>query len=256
MKHKPRRFVVVSDNHGDMADDTATKALFAFLQDYQPEIRIHAGDNWDFRNLRRGASDEERAASLEDDWTAGVAFMERFFKGGKTNVFLRGNHDERLWDFRESATGLLRDYAADGIKRVEALTKRLNVKMLPYDAETGVYELGKLSVMHGYHCGISAAREHANSYHKDVLFGHVHAFDSASIRNLGGAITSQSMGCMCKTDMPYMTRKTGRLKWGNGWAAGVVYPNGNYSIFMVKRTGNSFLSPSCFVDYGIQTRRH
>jgi len=238
MKHKPRRFVVASDNHGDMADDTATKALFAFLQDYQPEIRIHAGDNWDFRNLRRGASDEERAASLEDDWTAGVAFMERFFKGGKTNVFLRGNHDERLWDFRESATGLLRDYAADGIKRVEALTKRLNVKMLPYDAETGVYELGKLSVLHGYHCGVSATRQHANIY-GCCLFGHVHTIESAPVASRNPS-ESRSIGCLCRRDMGYINRKTAKLRWAQGWAYGVLFDDGTYQLFQTRNIGGHF----------------
>ena len=87
MKSKPRRFVVASDNHGDMADATATEALFAFIEDYKPEIRIHAGDNWDFRNLRKGASDDEKAASLEDDWDCGARFLERFLKGGTTKVF-------------------------------------------------------------------------------------------------------------------------------------------------------------------------
>jgi len=250
MKAKPRRFVVCSDNHGDMADATATEALFAFIEDYKPEIRIHAGDNWDFRNLRKGASDDEKAASLEDDWDCGARFLERFFKGGTTKVFLRGNHDERLWEFRESATGLLRDYAADGIKRVEALTRRLRVTMLPYDAADGVYDLGKLTIVHGYHCGVSAAKEHANSYHSDVLFGHVHAFDSVSVKGRNGPITAQSMGCLCKTNMSYINRKTAKMRWSNGWMAGVVYPSGDYSMFPVKRHGNSFLAPTGFSDYG------
>ena len=85
-----RRFVVVSDNHGDMVDGTAKAALQAFLIDFKPEVRVHAGDNWDFRNLRRGATDDERADSLVDDWEAGTEFLTSFFAGGKENWFLRG----------------------------------------------------------------------------------------------------------------------------------------------------------------------
>jgi hypothetical protein len=77
---KFRRFVVASDNHGDMIDPIPSKALFDFLDDFKPEIRIHAGDNWDFRNLRKGASDDEKAHSLEDDWKSGCDFFEKFFK--------------------------------------------------------------------------------------------------------------------------------------------------------------------------------
>jgi hypothetical protein len=33
-----RRFVVVSDNHGDMVDEVAAKALQSFLSDFDPAI--------------------------------------------------------------------------------------------------------------------------------------------------------------------------------------------------------------------------
>jgi len=235
MKSKPRRFVVASDNHGDMADATATEALFAFIEDYKPEIRIHAGDNWDFRNLRKGASDDEKAASLEDDWDCGARFLERFLKGGTTKVFLRGNHDERLWDFRESATGLLRDYAADGIKRVEGMIKRLGATMLPYDAELGIYELGKLTVIHGYHCGVGAARAHANIY-GNTIFGHVHTIESAPVASREPA-EARSIGCLCRRDMGYINRKTAKLRWAQGWAYGVLFDAGTYQLFQTRNIG-------------------
>ena len=238
MKTKPRRFVVCSDNHGDMADATATEALFAFIADYKPVIRIHAGDNWDFRQLRRGVSDDEKAASLQDDWDCGARFLERFFKGGTTNIFLRGNHDERLWDFRESATGLLRDYAADGIKRVEGMMKRLGAKMLPYDAELGIYELGKLTVLHGYHCGVGAARQHANIYGNSI-FGHVHTIESAPVASREPA-EARSIGCLCRRDMSYINRKTAKLRWAQGWAYGVLFDDGTYQLFQTRNIGGRF----------------
>ena len=61
---KPLRFVVAGDSHGDQVDAETERALFAFIADFKPQLRIHAGDNWDFRNLRRGASDDEKAHSL------------------------------------------------------------------------------------------------------------------------------------------------------------------------------------------------
>ena len=125
-----------------MLDPKVASALFAFLEDWKPEIRVHAGDAWDFRNLRRGASDDEKAASLVDDWEAGTEFLTKFYEGGKENHFLRGNHDERLWQFANSATGLLRDYAQDGIKRVQALMRKTGTQMLPYDSALGVLKLG------------------------------------------------------------------------------------------------------------------
>ena len=82
-----------------MLDQGAAKALFAFLDDWKPEIRVHAGDAWDFRNLRRGASDDEKAASLVDDWDAGSEFLtmvpviHRYFDN---DVKARGEHLDKV----------------------------------------------------------------------------------------------------------------------------------------------------------------
>ena len=50
----PTRFVAFGDNHGDMADHEATDALCEFIKDYKPTVRVHLGDCFDFRSLRRG----------------------------------------------------------------------------------------------------------------------------------------------------------------------------------------------------------
>jgi len=225
---KTRRFVVASDNHGDMIDPVASKALFAFLDDFKPQIRVHAGDNWDFRNLRRGASDDEKAHSLEDDWQAGADFFRRFFKGGTENHFLLGNHDDRLWQYQRSATGLLRDYASDGIKRVQSLCKESKVTMLPYDSALGILKLGRLSVLHGYHAGIGAARHHANIY-GNCLFGHVHTDESAPVASLEPA-EARSIPCLCIRDMDYINAKTGKLRWSQGWVFGLLFDDGTYHL--------------------------
>jgi len=236
---KPQRFVVVSDNHGDMVDDISANALWAFIKDYKPEIRVHAGDNFDFRNLRKGASDDEKAASLEDDWTMGIDFLRKLFDGGKSNYFLRGNHDERLYDFSKTSTnGLQRDAANDGIKRLEQIVKRSNAKMLPYDARHGVLELGKLTVIHGYHAGAGACRQHANIYN-NCIFGHVHTIESASVASREPA-EARSIGCLCRLDMEYARKHTGVLRWGNGWAYGLLFPDGTYQLFQTRKINNKF----------------
>lgn len=235
---KSRRFVVASDNHGDMFDPIAVNALFSFLADFKPQIRVHAGDNWDFRNLRKGASEEEKASSLEDDWSAGCDFFRKFFKGGEENHFLCGNHDDRIWQFNRSATGLLRDYAADGIKRIEALCRECRVSKLPYDSALGVLKLGHLSIIHGYHAGASAARQHANIY-RNCLFGHVHTDESCPVASLEPA-EARSIPCLCIRDMDYINSKTGKLRWAQGWVAGILFEDGTYHIQRIRGINGRF----------------
>jgi len=248
MAHKGQRFIVVSDNHGDMADAASVSALWSFIKDWKPTIRIHAGDAFDFRNLRRGASDEEKAASLADDWEQGNDFLRRFFEGGTSNHFLRGNHDERIYDFRNSCSGMLRDYASDGVKQLEGVVKKCRAKMLPYDSDLGVLDLGNLSVIHGYHTGIGACRQHAQIW-KNCIFGHTHSIEVASVASREPA-EARSIGCMCVKDMDYVNRKTGKLRWAQGWAYGLLFPDGTYQLFQTRNIGGQFYAATEIKTYG------
>jgi predicted phosphodiesterase len=240
-----RRFVVASDSHGDQIDATTETALLSFIADFKPQIRIHAGDVFDFRNLRRGASDDEKAHSLEDDWQMGSDFMRRFFDGGKENHFLRGNHDERLWNFAHSATGLLRDYAHDGIARVEKLVAKSRARMLPYDSRIGVLKLGALKVIHGYAAGIGAARKHAIVY-RNCLFGHTHNCDVAGAESDEGVSEARGIGACCRLDMPYNAHQTGKLRHQNAFCYGLLFSDGTYQLNQAKKIDGRFYVASDF----------
>lgn len=235
---KPKRFAIVADNHGDMQDDATVEAFFRFKKDFRPDIRVHLGDCFDFRNLRRGASDDERAGSLMDDWDAGMVFLDRLFEGAGENHFLLGNHDDRLWQYARSASGLLRDYAHDAIKRVEQKAKQHKAKLYPYDSALGICKIGHLSMVHGYHAGVNAARQHANVY-GNVVFGHCHTQESAPVASLEPA-EARCIGCLCKRDMDYINSKTGKLRWAQGWAFGFVWPDGKYQLYLTRKIDGKF----------------
>lgn len=237
------------DNHGDMVDPIADAALMAFIKDYKPSIRIHGGDALDLRNLRKGASDDEKAASLADDWEMGSDFMRRFFDGGKQNHFLRGNHDERIYDLQGSATGVMRDYAGDAVKKFEQLvTKKCRAKMLPYDARHGILRLGHMKVVHGYFHGKGAAASHARVY-RHCHFFHIHAFYTAPVESDDGPKEATSIGSICKVDMPYNQRQPNKLTHNNGWRYGVIFPDGTYQYWDARRINDSFYATKDIVTY-------
>lgn len=242
---KPRRFLIVADSHGSEIDADTEGAVLRFASEFKPQIRIHAGDAWDFRNLRKGASDDEKAESLEADWTMGADFLRRFFDGGTENHFLRGNHDERMWNTAHSATGLVRDYAQDGIKRIEGIMRKARAKMLPYDSRLGVLRLGKLNVVHGYAAGIGAARKHAIVY-RNCLFGHVHNTDVAAAESCDGIAEARGIGACCKLDMPYNSHMTGKLRHQNAFCYGLLFDDGTYQLNQAKKINGRFHCASDF----------
>lgn len=242
------RFTVCSDSHGTEIDQVASAALLDFISDFKPQIRIHLGDIWNLDSLRKGASEEDKAKSLDDDFEAGEDFLSKYYKNSRNNVALLGNHDARLYDLANSTLGVFRDYAKEKIAKIEKTFKRHRATVLPYDARLGVYKLGKLNCIHGYYAGKNAAANHAKTYGNSI-FGHVHAIDQASIEGIDEPVTSRCIGAMCQIDMPYNARQPNKLRHRNGWAYGYVYPDGSYTLFQAYRVGNRFTAATSFKDY-------
>lgn len=239
---------MVADTHGDSICPVAEAAFFSWLAEYRPQLRIHAGDAWDFRPLRNGASDQEKAESMEADFDAGMAFLKRYFASGEIKVFLRGNHDERLWELAKNGSGVLKDYAAKYVKLIEQKLQQWGVTMLPYDARLGVYRLGHLQVIHGFKTGIGSASAHAKIY-RNVIFGHCHTQDVVPVENLDGPSVAMGTGCLVRIDMPYNARQCNKLRHQQGWITGTIFEDGTYQAFQVKRIGDKFHAPTSFKSF-------
>lgn len=227
----PERFVLVADNHGDMVDPVTEQAVFSFIREFKPSHRFHLGDAFDFRCLRRGASDDDLAEDLATDWEMGSDFLRRFFDGGKKNFFLCGNHDYRVHKLAYSVNGLAREYATEGVKRFDQLLKRCRVlETRPYDSRLGVLKIGEMKMVHGYVAGIGAGSKMARVY-GNVIYGHNHTIDVTAVDSDEGPKEARCIGCVCKTDMPFNSHQTNKLRHSNGFAYGFLLPGGEYQLY-------------------------
>jgi len=244
MKQKYERFIVCSDVHGDQQDKAANEVLFSFMKDWNPTIRIFAGDLWDFRPLRKKCSDEEKRESMEDDYIAGVTWLEKF----KPTRFLRGNHDERLWKLIEENRGVLSDYAYKATREIEELLRRMECPMLPWDARYGILRLGHLKVLHGFYHGQAATKMTAITY-GSTLFGHIHAIDEHAINGLERRV-SRSIGCLCNLDMDYEAHSPSKLRKAHGFAYGLLCrATGKYHLVQAEDIDGHWLIPTDFKEY-------
>lgn len=244
---KPKRFVIVSDIHGSIRDARACNAALDFTEDFNPEIRVIAGDLWDFAAIRKGAGEEDRATSMREDFEAGEAFAEGFFDGGTERHLMLGNHDVRPYDLALSPDAVRADLGGRMVKDIEGLARRCKAKLWPYDARTGVLELGHLNVVHGYHTGTSACAQHSRVY-GNVVFGHIHSIESFQTPGLKQR-EARSIGCLCSLDPDYANRKTGKLKWAHGWAYGWLFPDGTYQLNQARNVEGSFYASLNFKAY-------
>jgi hypothetical protein len=121
---------------------------------------------------------------------------------------------------------------------MENILKRARATMLPYDSREGILKLGHLTVLHGYHAGIGACRHHANIYGNSI-FGHVHTCESSPVASLEPA-EARSIGCLCRTNMEYCNRSTGKLRWANGFVYGLLFDSGKYQIHQARKLDDRF----------------
>ncbi len=213
---KLKRWVSVCDNHGDHAHTPTLDALWDFIDEWKPHIRIHKGDLFDFRALRRKANENEKRESIAADLQAGLDFIRRY----KPNVWLLGNHDDRLWEISKWGSGAVKDLATMGVNDIESQCGRLKVQIVPFGKRVGVFKLGDLKFLHGYYHGAFAARRMAQVYGR-CLFGHVHTYDIASIPRWEGPIVAQACPALCELDQEYNQQQPDSLRHSHGWAYGV-----------------------------------
>lgn len=233
-----KKYVALFDNHGDMMDQSAFKAAKEFIKYFKPDIRIHGGDCFDLRCMRKGAGKDEEFEDLKADIDAGVEFLSWL----KPKYWLRGNHDERLIDATDSPNPVLRRFACmawqDIIDRIP------KTKILPYDKYQGILKLGHLSIAHGFASGIYAARTMATVY-GNILFGHVHFIDAHSIAGLEPRV-GWACGCMCKLQMGYNRAQIQTLRQCHGFAYGFLYEDGTFLNMQARSINGSWLFPTEF----------
>jgi hypothetical protein len=243
MSKNYKKFIAVGDNHGDKCDPVAFEGMRQFIKEFKPDHRIHLGDCFDFRSLRRGvnAGDGEAGESLHDDIMCGLEFIDAL----RPTAFLYGNHEDRIHAYATgSSDGRLRDYAFDVDSDIKSHLRGVGCKtILPYHAENGVYRLGPIAFVHGYSCNRYAVEEHATHYGTSggaVIMGHIHRIASSNARKHGGVV-GFSGGCMClKKEMEYAKNRMATSQWGLGWTYGVIEGN-LWKVWQAHRFGDGWI---------------
>jgi hypothetical protein len=234
-----KKFIVGFDLHGDRQHEHSVKVFRQFINIWKPSIRVMGGDLWDFRPLRRKANEDERRDSMAQDFEAGMKFLEQF----QPTHFLRGNHDERLWELALLDKGIESDYAMQGVQEISDKLREIHCRMLPYHKRTGVLKIGHLKVLHGFHTGIYASRQMALIYGA-CLFGHIHTIDEHAIPGLERRV-ARCCGCLCELDMDYNARQTITLRQAHGFAYGIVNDKtGDFHVWQGEEINGQWILPT------------
>lgn len=157
-------------------------------------------------------------------------------------ITFSGNCD-RLDRLAQSNNGMIRDAAQSGLRVINQVCKNNKIKVLPYHKRDGVLKIGHLKILHGFYCGLMAAKQHALVY-GSCLFGHVHTSEEYAIPRMERTV-ARSIGCLCRLDMQYNKSMPSSLRHTHGFAYGAFNPkSGAYFPIQAECVDGTWFTPS------------
>lgn len=206
------RLIALGDTHGDMLDKRAWARAMEFIRDFKPDIRIHLGDAFDLRWLRRAADRDEKEQRIDEDMDAGIALLAEY----KPHYWIWGNHEDRLERTLHCSVGHLRELA--GRIHQDMLAAAGDAKIFTYSrTNKGILRLAKWKFIHACARGINATRDLAMRY-GDVIHGHTHRLERITAPTWPPS-TGIAAGTLAKLEMDYDKANLG----ANAHVHGLVY---------------------------------
>lgn len=214
-----KTFIAVADSHGSLICPEAAKTVLAFAKTIKATYRIHLGDVWDFAPLRHGASQEERACGITEDYNMGWEFLNEY---RPTHLTL-GNHDDRIWmNVEKQPDGILRERCEGLAMDAEERLRKMKTVFIPYCVDDHLrMPEGGPKLIHGFRSTMYPAKAHYENW-GECLHGHVHKPDDHHARHVDGG-KAFSVGCIGDIKkMTYAKRTPARMGWRNGFLYGYL----------------------------------
>ena len=212
---KWRKFLAVGCSHGFMADPTALSAVLRFKEVFKPHFTAHLGDAFDttaFRSGAKGTKDE--AEPIDPDVASGLDFLEKL----RPNLFLFGNHEDRLTSLSSHPNAIVACCASKIVHEIKQSCAKMKCAVLDYNYRQS-YTLGNYKLMHGTIYTENAARDHAE-LHGNVIHAHSHRAQMATGRR-SDAPTGIAVGClMDPAKAKYAKSRKSTYAWSNGFVFG------------------------------------
>ena len=235
-----KKWMAVGCSHGIEIDPEARAAVIKFKAEWKPHTTLHLGDFIDLSAFRAGAvrdsNDADHASDVAGDLMAGIEFLHEL----EPNFILCGNHEARLWRFRESPNALLAYAANLTISKIEETAKKLRAPLTPYGIREFV-QLGDTKFIHGSMFNVTAIRDHAETY-GNVVMAHLHRVGWERARNIDGA-SGYCTGMLANFDMEYAANRRATLAWSQGFAYGHYCDRSTTVNLCERKRNNPWLLP-------------
>lgn len=221
------KILIVPDVHAPYHDDRAFRVMLEVAKDFKPDTVVVLGDLLDCYTVSAHSKDPRRKLRLQDEAAeARVLLGQLKALGARCNIFIEGNHEDRLDRYmRERAPELY------GVVSIAELLNLKKEGWQHYGYGQHV-RLGKLYCLHdaGFF-GKYATHATASAFQGNAVFGHSHRLGAVYSGTMRGdhhvCVNAGWLGDVTKAD--YMHQSEQR-DWQLGFALAHVSMRGDVAV--------------------------
>jgi len=232
--------LILTDRHhdADKEEHPSYTLVKKFASDMKPDFVVDLGDLLDLSYI--SSFNEHFLRKLENKrYLKDISMVNReldFWQGvTKEYVQLEGNHDYRIKRWVDKVPSL------EGLVEYETVFgfERRGIEWVWSDHQP--YKRGKLMFHHGRFCTKYAAAKHIDVYGGNMVFGHIHKFQTASkvVPYFNDEIQAWSLGCLCDVEPEYA--KNQPLGHQNGFGCVYVGDDGGFNLYPVNIVNGGFM---------------
>lgn len=219
-KTKLEKILIIPDSHHPYVDKNAWNLMLKVGKAFRPQHIVIMGDFADCYAVSSHSKNPERALKLKEEIDDTKAALDQVKSlGAKNNVFIAGNHEDRLIRYLQDRAPELFDFIS--VPKILEL-KEKGFKYIPYKQS---YKLGKMNFTHD--TGVAGRYAHykaLETFQHNVIIGHTHRIGLAIEGNANGERhLSAQLGWLGDLDsIDYMHQVKAKKDWSHGFGVGYL----------------------------------
>lgn len=241
---KRERWLILPDTQIPYHDHRSLNAVLEYAKTQYYDGCIQLGDfmDWDF--CSRWTADNARKAEGQrflEEYLHGNEVLDQIQQAARTQnpdahlIVIEGNHDWRIQAVIDKTPALA------GMIDVEKNLRfaERNAHYWRYWVHKKPIIIGKAYFIHGDYIGTHHAKKTADSYHRNVFYGHTHTLQCYTKTTLAeDSIQCWSLGTLSKFDLEYMGKRPS--SWMQCFAEFFFEPSGEFNHYVTNIINHSF----------------
>jgi predicted phosphodiesterase len=217
--NKLEKILIVPDCHHPYVDKNAWNLMLKTAKEFKPHHIVIMGDFADCYTVSSHSKNPDRSLKLKEEIDATKLALDQIIElGAKNNVFIAGNHCDRLLRYLQDRAPELFDFIS--IPKILEL-KEKGFKYVPYKQS---YKLGKMNFTHDAgNAGRYAHYKALETFQHNIIIGHTHRIGLAVEGNANGERhLCAHLGWLGDLEsIDYMHQVKAKKDWSHGF--GVAY---------------------------------